>query len=133
MRALPPRRSRPRRLAHAPSAGAAEPAQPTAYGIVFAPFGLSLQLPVARDVELFGAGAVGALWFNRSVPVPNARAFNVTLEWGGGIDLPIASAQHLRLGYKFHHLSNVYSALENPGIDANVFYVGWVLKVRAPR
>ncbi len=30
----------------------------------------------------------------------------------------------LRLGYKFHHLSNNYTAEKNPGLDGHVFMVG---------
>jgi hypothetical protein len=30
----------------------------------------------------------------------------------------------LRVGYKFHHLSNAKTAPSNPGVDAKVFLVG---------
>ncbi len=29
------------------------------------------------------------------------------------------------VGYKFHHLSNGGTGTFNPGLDANVFYLGW--------
>jgi hypothetical protein len=121
------------RLSHTPSVGVTEPPQPTAYGAGFAPFGLSLQLPITKSLQIFGGGAVGGLWFNTPVPVADARAFNVTIEWGGGIDLPIGSRQRIRLGYRFHHLSNADSAVENPGVDGHVFYAGWHLRRSAPR
>lgn len=121
------------RLWHTPGAASTEPRQPPALGVGIAPFGLALQLPVARGVHVFGGGAVGGLWFNAPVPVPNARAFNVTIEWGGGLDLRLASDHVIRLGYKFHHLSNVYTAPENPGVDAHVFYAGWRFQLTAPR
>ena len=120
------------RLSHTPSVGATEPQQTPAYGTGFAPFGLALQLPISGSVRIFGGSAVGGLWFNTPVPVAEARAFNVTIEWGGGIDLPVGSRQRIRLGYKFHHLSNGYSALENPGVDGHVFYAGWHLRRSAP-
>ncbi len=121
------------RLKHSRSATSTEPAHGTAYAAGFAPFGLALQLPLGDRIHAFGGGAVGALWFDRPVPVPAARAFNITIEWGGGIDVPVGEVQRLRLGYKFHHLSNVYSALENPGVDGHVFYAGWKLRLSAPR
>lgn len=121
------------RLAHGPSAGSTEVRQATAYGIGFAPFGLALRLPLNEMLHVFGGGAVGALWFDRPVPVHAARAFNVTIEWGGGVDIAVAGEPRLRLGYKFHHLSNVYSAVENPGVDGHVFYAGWRMRLSLPR
>ena len=35
------------------------------------------------------------------------------------------SRDSLRVGYKFHHLSNAFTAPLNPGIDAAVFLVGF--------
>jgi hypothetical protein len=39
----------------------------------------------------------------------------------------------VQLGYKYHHLSNAYTAALNPGLDANVFYAGYEWSVRLPR
>lgn len=112
------------RLAHHRTSGSTEPQQPTAYAVGFAPFGLAVGLPVSNRVRAFASTAVGALWFDRVVPVPDARAFNVSLEWGGSLEWTRSATSTIEIGYRFHHMSNVYTAAENPGVDANLFFVG---------
>lgn len=97
------------------------------------PVGLQVSMPVSRYVELYGAGAAGVLWFTEPIPVRDARRFNVTLEWGGGLTIHARPQRSVQVGYKFHHLSNMYTALANPGVDANVFYASFRYAVRLPR
>lgn len=120
-------------LWHTPSPGSGEIARPRAIGAGLVPFGLALDVEHRTGTRIFAATGVGALRFSDVVPVENASAFNVTLEWGGGVDVPLASNRALRVGYKFHHISNVYSAPENPGIDGHLFYTGLRLRATAPR
>lgn len=84
-----------------------------AYGL--APFGLRVAV---RNV--YGQTAVGGLWSPDAIPNRDARNANVTLEWGGGVEI-----RRLALGYKYFHLSNAGSRPSNPGIDAHLFYAGW--------
>ena len=101
-----------------------ETGQAWVYGAGVSPFGLQVYLPELRGARPFAGGAVGALWFTRDTPVPDARRFNVMFEYGGGIVLPVSATGIVVAGYKFHHFSNVYSAPRNPGVDGNVFYLG---------
>ena len=94
------------------------------YGAGLSPLGLKLYLAPGGRARLYAAGAAGALWFTRDMPVPNARRFNYAFEYGGGVELARADGVAFVLGYKFHHLSNLYTAPENPGLDGNVVYVG---------
>ena len=94
-------------------------------GAGFSPLGLQLGLRPAGRVGVFAAGAVGGLWFTRPVPAPNTRRFNYSFEWGGGVDVRLDERRAVQLGYKFHRLSNLYTAPTNPGLDANVFYAGF--------
>lgn len=89
------------------------------------PFGLALRIDVAPRFAIFGRSTVGAAWFTRQVPVPDSREFNFVLAWGGGIEIHRSASQSVEVGYKFHHLSNLYSRPQNPGLDANLFYAGW--------
>ena len=95
-----------------------------ALGAGLSPLGLQLDVRAARPITLYGTGAVGGLWFSENVPVRTGRRFNFTLEWGGGVDVRIDARRAVQLGYKFHHLSNLYTAPANPGVDANMFYAG---------
>jgi len=59
------------------------------------------------------------------VPTARSRAFNYTFEVGGGVLWQYRARETLRVGYKFHHLSNLYTAPDNPGIDGAVFLLGF--------
>jgi hypothetical protein len=95
----------------------------TGFGV--SPIALQGQVKVATRLRLYAGGAMGAVWFTRDVPVPDSRAFNYTFEWGGGLRWQVRHRDSLRLGCKFHHLSNGYSAPQNPGLDAAVILIGY--------
>lgn len=105
----------------------------TAYAVGISPFGLQIAVPLGSAVSVYTATAAGGLIFDRPFPIPEARRINFTLEFGGGVLLRAGHERWVRAGYKFHHLSNAYTAPENPGLDANVFYVGYDWSVRLPR
>lgn len=101
-----------------------ETARSTVAGAGIAPIALELQLDVSRRLGVYGGGTMGGLWFSRNVPVADARAFNFTFDFGGGLRLRLNGRTALRMGYKFHHFSNARTAPSNPGVDAEMFLVG---------
>ena len=113
--------------------GVVETGRAPVVGFGGSPVGLQASVPLSRRVAVHGAGAAGVLWFTDAIPIREARRFNLTLEWGGGLTVHSSSRRSVQVGYKFHHLSNLYTAQENPGIDANVFYVSVQYAVRLPR
>lgn len=113
------------RITHQPGAGSDDVKRPSVWGAGISPFGLALRIDVAPRFAIFGRSTVGAAWFTRQVPVPDSREFNFVLAWGGGIEIHRSASQSVEVGYKFHHLSNLYSRPQNPGLDANLFYAGW--------
>jgi hypothetical protein len=94
-------------------------------GFAISPIGLEAQVRLTSRWRAYTAGAAGAVWFTREVPTAYSRAFNYTFEVGGGLLWQYRSRDSLRVGYKFHHLSNLYSAPNNPGIDGAVFLIGF--------
>ena len=95
------------------------------YGAGFSS-GLELSSAMGKRVRAFGSGAAGMTFFTRDMPVPDASRFNISFEFGGGVQVGVGERGGLLLGYKFHHLSNAYSARFNPGLDGEVFYAGIV-------
>jgi hypothetical protein len=93
-------------------------------GVAAAPVGLRLDVGRARGVRVYGAAAAGAVVFDRNVPVREARRLNATAEWGGGAVVGTGAAVAVQVGYKYHHLSNAYTAARNPGVDGRVVYGG---------
>ncbi len=96
----------------------------TAYAFGFSPFAIELAVPLAGRVGVYAAAAGGMIFFNKPFPVPEAESSNFTIEYGGGLLVRISRRHWLQAGYKFHHLSNSYNSIVNPGLDANMFYVG---------
>ena len=94
-------------------------------GVAISPIGLEAQIRLTSRWRAYAAGATGGVWFTRAVPTAYSRAFNYTFEVGGGFLWQYRARDSLRVGYKFHHLSNLYSAPDNPGIDGAVFLLGF--------
>ncbi len=78
----------------------------------------------AGNTRFFGNAAAGGLVFSTDVPVYNSRRLNYVFEYGGGVELLRHDGRAVTLGYRFHHISNGSSARINPGLDANILYVG---------
>ena len=76
---------------------------------------------------------ISTMFTESYTPVPQARRFNVTAEFGGGFEVVRASGGAVVVGYKRHHLSNAGSALANPGLESDVCYVGLRRRRRTPR
>ena len=102
-------------------------------GFAISPIGLEAQIRLTTRWRAYTAGAAGVVWFTREVPAAYSRAFNYTFEVGGGLLWQYRSRESLRFGYKFHHLSNLYTAPSNPGIDGAVFLLGFERAIGSPR
>ena len=93
-------------------------------GFGASPLGLELLGPRMRAVRPYLAAAAGFLWFARNTPEPEARRLNATFEVGAGLRVARRERHTLLVGWKFHHLSNAWTAPYNPGLDGNVVYLG---------
>lgn len=94
------------------------------YGLGASPLGLEVLGPSLRAVRPYFSAAAGFLWFTRNTPAPETRRLNGTFELGLGFRVAQGEHHAWLLGYKFHHLSNAWTAPYNPGLDGNVFYLG---------
>lgn len=96
------------------------------YAFGMSPFALEVAAPLGSRVGVYVATAAGLLIFTRPFPVPEAQQANFTLEYGGGVLVRTGDRQWIQAGYKYHHLSNAFYNLVNPGLDAHVFYLGFL-------
>jgi hypothetical protein len=96
----------------------------TTYGAGLEPVGFQTNFRPRQMVQPFVSTAGGILYFHEPVPVSRASQLNFTFSFGGGIELFIHPTRSLLIGYKFHHLSNAYTAALNPGIDSHIIFVG---------
>ena len=101
--------------------------QASVYGAGLSPIGFKVNFNRQGRVKPFVSSSGGFLYFKRPVPVdiPLATKFNFTFDVGGGVQIPIHTRRAIMLGYKFHHISNGGRSQINPGLDANLIYVGF--------
>ncbi len=95
------------------------------YGAGSSPIGFQIYFGNKKRIKPFASGSAGFLYFSRQVPEPDTHNFNYTFDFGGGVQLFSHSRRAFTIGYKFHHLSNANQCRFNPGLDANIFYVGF--------
>ena len=96
----------------------------TRYASGAAPVGLRVGLQPVDRLFVFASGSLGVLFFEAAVPTAGASSFNYTFDFGGGVEIVLSERLSITGGYKLHHLSNGNLALENPGVDSNIYYVG---------
>lgn len=103
------------------------------FGAGLSPFGLQGEFRGTKSVDFYSMAALGGAWFSDMMPQDGAKRFNFSIEFGGGAYLFTNRTHAVQLGYKFHHLSNMYTARQNPGVDGHVFYLGLRWQKRLPR
>ena len=96
-----------------------------ALGTGMSPFGLKLYTNRAGATRPFAHAAVGGIAFTSEVPVQNSTHLNFTVEYGGGIEFARRDGRAAIVGFRFHHISNGSLGDLNPGLDANVVYLGF--------
>lgn len=69
----------------------------------------------------------GLLFTNKAIPVPRSKPFNLTGDFGGGLMYMLSAKRAVNFGYKYFHISNgnIGGKINNPGFNANVFYVNY--------
>ena len=88
------------------------------------PFGLKLYALNGSRARLFATGGAGIMLFSRAMPVVGSRRMNFAVEYGVGAEVAAVRDGVIVTGWKFQHMSNAYTAPENPGLDVNLFYLG---------
>jgi hypothetical protein len=95
------------------------------YGQGLSPAGIKLNfLPRNRIQPVFTASG-GYIFTTKPVPVSNAGSANYTFEFGVGLEIFHSATRSLRAEYRYNHISNNYTATENPGIDNGVLQISW--------
>ena len=103
------------------------------YGAGLVPFGLQAEARPRPRLDVYSMAGLGGVLFSDYMPQDGARRLNFSIEFGGGVVLGTPSHRAFQLGYKFYHLSNMYTARENPGVDAHLVYFGFRWQKRLPR
>ena len=94
------------------------------YGIGVVPLGVQFRLAPDRRVSVSTRASVGMVAFTRTIPDPNARRVNFTLDAGATLDARLSSGRHLSVGLRFNHISNAGTARVNPGMNSRMLELG---------
>ncbi len=100
------------------------------YGFGVTPVGLRVNFRRGHVLQPYINGTAGVLYFRDQVPVADSSRFNFALGLGAGIQIWYLENQSIILGYKYHHISNGFTAPRNPGMDSNLFYIGYTWSLR---
>jgi opacity protein-like surface antigen len=92
----------------------------------FSPLGYKISLLPHRRIQPFVTGLGGFAVSPRDIPVFNSSAFNLTFEFGAGVEFYRTHTRSCQLEYRYHHLANTSTGgTANPGIDSGVFKVSY--------
>lgn len=98
------------------------------YGGGVNPIGLKLNLLRQHQFQPYLASSLGLVTSVRPVPldVPGEDQFNFTFDLQAGFQRFNSSRDRAWMfGYRFQHISNAGRSSINPGMDANVIFVGY--------
>lgn len=94
------------------------------WGVGVYPLGLRVGFRPARSLRPFVAGHTGLFHLFDAMPDERGRRLNFAVGVGAGVEISLPRHTILTLGYRYHHLSNGFRGRINPGLDANLLYVG---------
>ena len=97
----------------------------TYYGFGVAPLGLQINLMPHHRIQPFVGASGGLLIFDKILQDGLGKRFNFTADLGGGIEYHLSNGRAVTFGYKYYHISNGKRGIVNPGIDNNLFYIGY--------
>jgi len=107
-------------------------ARKTVYGSGFAPGGLQMNFRSRKKFQPYLAGSLGFLYFTKVIvdnrtplnPRATGAKLNYTAELGGGLEIKLQNQKSFFFGYKYYHISNLYTGNINIGFNTNMIYAG---------
>lgn len=92
-------------------------------GEALSPVGFQWNFLTSRRLEPFFVGHGGTMFSSETIPVAYSGNFNFTFDLGAGLEFFRTRTQSVRAEYRYHHISNDWTASSNPGIDNSLFQV----------
>lgn len=97
------------------------------YGFGVAPLGFTLNLLRKHRAHPFAETMEGLIASTEPIPEnqPDASGLNFMFDLGVGVRWETSARRAVSIGYRFLHISKASTTSFNPGVDNNVFYVGY--------
>jgi len=105
----------------------------TTFGLGTNPVGADVILLPKKRWQPFTGVHAGASYFTRNILGFRAAQFNFMLDGRAGVRFPLHGGKSLSVAYMFQHMSNAYTALENPGVDSHIVQVAYTFPFRFRR
>ena len=105
----------------------------TTFGVGTKPVGADVIFLPERRWQPFTGVHAGASYFTRNVLGFRAAQFNFMLDGRAGVRLSLHGGKSLSMAYMFQHMSNAYTALQNPGVDSHMVHVAFAFPFRFRR
>jgi hypothetical protein len=90
------------------------------------PVGMQWNFRPMHTIQPLVEGHGGYMYTTHPIPTANAGSFNFTFDFGAGFEWYRSHSRSWRAEYRYHHISNHGTALENPGIDNGLFQLSYV-------
>lgn len=97
----------------------------TTFGVGTNPVGADVVFLPGKRLQPFTGVHAGISYFTRNVLASRAAQFNFMLDGRAGLRFPLSSGKAISIAYMFQHMSNAYTALENPGVDSHMIHVSY--------
>jgi hypothetical protein len=105
----------------------------TTYGLGANPVGADIVFLPGKRLQPFTSVHAGISYFTRNVLAFRAAQFNFMLDGRAGLRFPLHGSKAISVAYMFQHMSNAYTALENPGVDSHMVHVAYTFPFRFKR
>lgn len=92
-------------------------------GFGFSPVGFLLVNRVSGFFSPYLQTSGGIIYMEDNFPTDKARRLNFTFDITLGNKIELNSFALLSFGYKFHHISNAETGVQNPGLDSNFLFL----------
>jgi hypothetical protein len=67
----------------------------------------------------------GVSYFTRNVLSPQGSQFNFLLDGRAGMRLMLSGRRSVSIAYRFQHMSNAFTAIDNPGVDSQMIQLSY--------
>ena len=123
---------RERRFRTSPTTTTVTRDRQTVFGVGYNPFGFQVNFRNRQKFQPFIAGGGGLFLFTKRVPDNRTELeprnvgnkFQLTADFGAGVEIMRSEKKSYVIGYKYHHISNAYTAPKNVGYNSNMIYFG---------
>ena len=92
------------------------------------PLGTRINLRPRSRWQPTASVLAGLLLSAKKIPIDTAGSFNLTFQFGAGVEYFRTPTQSIRLEYQLQHFSNADTAPANPGVDNGLFKLTYAFR-----